>query len=77
MSIELAAKCLAALAAFQRFSPKRGKVMFFSRVLLLEMKLGLHTIRLKLRDTSKSGITPHHLQPKISKLCRYFYIISA
>jgi len=41
--------------------------MNFSSLLLLEMKLGLHDIRLKPRDSPNSSITPVHLQPKSSK----------
>ncbi|KAL4100863.1 hypothetical protein QTP88_020892 [Uroleucon formosanum] len=42
-------------------------VIIFSSLLLLEMKLGLHTIHLKPRDNPNSGVTPLHPQLKSSK----------
>lgn len=42
-------------------------VIIFSTLLLLEMKLGLHTICLKQRNNPNSGVTPVDPQPKNSK----------
>jgi hypothetical protein len=44
------------------------RVIIFLSLLLLEMKLGLHTIRLKPRDSPNSGLTPVYPQPKSTKL---------